>query len=465
MHRRTFLGALAGFAATACTRKAQSEPQSRGGTARISDGDFLSLVYWDAGSSWPAEPSERQFAIVDDVLRSRDERYLAYLLDLATVPNPYAGRVVDGLRDWLGDFGPSTRRWFDNLGARVPSDDTNDYLRFKRVLYSTVQADYGGFLDASLARSISAQEVRWGGVGVDGIPPLESPAFVDVAGARRWALDSDQVIGIELNGETRCYPRRIIDWHEMVNDTVGGIPVSLAYCTLCNSAILYDGRVGNRVFRFGTSGLLHRSNKLMFDRTSRTLWGQYSGHPVWGSLASDDIQLRYLPAVHTEFGEWVARHPDTSVLDIDTSFARDYGPGVAYADYWASPDLMFPVAIATGNIDPKAPVFTVRLEGETVAYPLALLAQRGFIADIVSGRQIVVLSTADGSGGRAYETGDVAILSWDPASGEAGSAGRRWDMTEDALVSDGEALPRLPGHNSFWFAVANHTEGGRLYEP
>ena len=112
----------------------------------------------------------------------------------------------------------------------------------------------------------------------------------------------------------------------MVNDTVGGVPVSLAYCTLCGSAIVYDGRVADTVYRFGTSGLLYRSNKLMWDRQTETLWHQFTGEPVWGSLVDSDIEVGALPSLYTTFGDWFEDHPDTTVLDIETGFLRDYGP-------------------------------------------------------------------------------------------------------------------------------------------
>jgi hypothetical protein len=127
-------------------------------------------------------------------------------------------------------------------------------------------------------------------------------------------LPDDPVIGVAINGDVRAYPRRIIDWHEMVNDVVGGVPVSLAYCTLCGSAVLYDGRLEGRTLRFGTSGLLYRSNKLMYDRETRTLWEQYSGEPVWGPLVGSGLRLEVLPAVHTRWSEWSCTRPQ-HVLD------------------------------------------------------------------------------------------------------------------------------------------------------
>ena len=303
-------------------------------------------------------------------------------------------------------------------------------------------------------------------VRVDGIPPLESPRFVTPEQAVGWIGLSDLVIGVEINGDARAYPRRIIDWHEMVNDTVGGVPVSLAYCTLCGSAILYDGRVGDEVYRFGTSGLLYRSNKLMYDRATNTLWEQYTGVPVWGELVGSGIQLNFLPVVHTTYETWLEAHPDTLVLDIETGHNRNYGEGFAYASYFGSPQLMFPAPDRSGPPAVKSTVFTLRLNGEVVAYPILLLRDDGWLHDEVGDERLVVFATADGSGGRAFAAGDEEFVEFDPETGVAVAAdGVSWTVSESALVSDaGAELERLPGHNSFCFAVSNHSPSHRLYE-
>ena len=129
-------------------------------------------------------------------------------------------------------------------------------------------------------------------MAVDGIPPLEAPRFVTADAAQDWINPRDDLIGVVVNGDARAYPIRIIAWHEMVNDTIGGIPVSLAYCTLCGSAIVYDDRIGDTVNDFGISGLLYRSNKLMYDRQTDTLWEQFSGRPAWGPPAISTSRKR-----------------------------------------------------------------------------------------------------------------------------------------------------------------------------
>ena len=430
--------------------------------------DPADLIYWDSFFGDLGSPGPRREALLETVGAAvrDDPAYRAVLIELALYPTPYRERAWE-LLDTGEPFSiEAVLALFGDLGPATPETDLDAYVDFKAVLLAAIDPAFGRFLDPRAARTISAQEVIWGGVGVDGIPPLNDPNLVSAEDAADWILPSDLVIGIEINGDARAYPRRIIDWHEMVNDTVGGVPVSLAYCTLCGSAILYDGRAGAQVLRFGTSGLLYRSNKLMYDTATRTLWEQYTGEPAWGEMAGSGVRLAVLPAVHVTWAEWLAAHPDTLVLDIDTGFRRDYGPGVAYADYWASPDLRFPAPDKQGPLAVKDVVYTVRIEGEAVAYPFDLLAERAFIEDEIAGRGVVIVASEDGNGGRAYERGGVDFASADLAGASLTSAdGGRWSITEEALVSgDGATLARLPGHNSFWFAVVNHAPRWRLYE-
>ena len=274
-----------------------------------------------------------------------------YIVDLNLSGSPYATAVVLYLRERFNDpLAFSIRAFLELFPATTPEEEEPAYLRFKQRLFGTIHPTFAQFLDPAQPRTIAGREVVWGGVGVDGIPPLESPVFLTPDEAAGWINPSDQIVGVEINGDARAYPVRIIAWHELVNDTVGGVPVSLVYCTLCGSPILYDGRVDGAVYRFGTSGLLYRSNKLMYDRVTNTLWDQFVGEPVWGELVGSGIRVAPLPSVNTTWEQWLAAHPDTTVLDINTGFERDYGPGVAYRDYNASPRLMFPVP--TGDSPP-----------------------------------------------------------------------------------------------------------------
>lgn len=303
-------------------------------------------------------------------------------------------------------------------------------------------------------------------MAVDGIPPLEAPRFVTADAAQDWINPRDDLIGVVVNGDARAYPIRIIAWHEMVNDTIGGIPVSLAYCTLCGSAIVYDDRIGDTVNDFGTSGLLYRSNKLMYDRQTDTLWEQFSGRPAWGPLVDDGLRLTVVPSVATTWQEWVAAHPDTVVLDIDTGFARDYSEGAAYAEYNASPVAAFNTPRSDDRLPEKAVVHVLEIGGQSVAYPIAALDQRDFILHTVGGMDLIIISTPDGSGARAYANSGVDFASSaDDRQSLADASGGRWAVGEDALTAeDGRELARIAGRDTFWFAFVNLAQDGLLWE-
>ena len=430
---------------------------------------MLSLVFWqDSVNSLQAIPPAL-LDVFNAAVASGDPRFVPYFLDFVTLPTPFRGRAHVALTNRLGPYDPGfpVFEWVEQQGKKTPADDTAEYISFKRRLFSTIQEDLGNFfLDPADLRTISAQEILWGGVRVDGIPPLDNPPTVSAIEADTWMEPSDEVFGIEVNGEARAYPRRIIDWHEMVNDVVGGQPVSLAYCTLCGSAILYSGRAGGQDFTFGTSGLLYRSNKLMYDRPSRTLWEQYTGKPAWGSLVGKGLQLEFLPVVQATWADWRKDFPGTQVLDIRTGFRRDYGSGVAYRDYWADWQLMFPAPDRAGPLAVKDWVYVVRLFSETIAFPIQLLRDRGFLQDEVRGTKIAVFSTPDGAGARAYDRGNVAFRAYDADKRSATAMdGTPWRIEEGALVGPGgQRLARVPGHNSFWFSVTNHAERWRLHK-
>ncbi len=301
------------------------------------------------------------------------------------------------------------------------------------------------------ALRIRFEEITWGGVQVDGIPSLDKPALIPAAEAD-YLREEDLVFGVEIAGDARAYPLRIMNWHEMFNDVIGGVPVALAYCTLCGAGILYETAVEGREtpFVFGSSGLLYRSNKLMFDRQTQSLWNQFTGEPVTGPLAHSGIRLKIRPTTITSWSAWRARHPDTRVLSLETGHIRDYDPGVAYRDYFASPDLMFPTITDQARLRQKDRIYGLRLAGGAKAWPLTAFASEPVINDRVGFTNVVLVGEAGTQTVRAYERGEV-VFSGD-GTGLEGPGGV-WRMTEDALIGpEGERLPRLPGHVAYWFA-------------
>jgi hypothetical protein len=231
-------------------------------------------------------------------------------------------------------------------------------------------------------------------------------------------------------------------WHEMFNEVIGGVPVALAYCTLCGSGILFETQVEgrDRPLLFGSSGLLYRSNKLMFDRETDSLWNQFTGRSVAGPLVDSGIELKIRPVVISSWAKWRKRYPDSRVLSLETGHRRNYGSGVVYRDYFASPDLMFPTSVDETLFRQKDYVFGIRDVAASKAWPIETFAGGAVINDRVGQRQVVLVGDAATRTVRAYDRGGRSF-------------GGYWQIGEEALTGpDGTKLPRVPGHIAYWFA-------------
>ncbi len=177
------------------------------------------------------------------------------------------------------------------------------FQAFKLDVFNRIDPNFTRFLGKGRADpknlKIRLEEIVWGGVQVDGIPSLDNPQLIKAERAD-YLKDSDPVFGVSINGDVRAYPLRIMGWHEMFNETIGGVPVALAYCTLCSAGILFETQVEgrNKPLVFGSSGFLYRSNKLMFDRETDSLWNQFTGEPVSGPLVKSGIKLKNTPRHH-----------------------------------------------------------------------------------------------------------------------------------------------------------------------
>ncbi len=305
---------------------------------------------------------------------------------------------------------------------------------------------------------IRLEEIVWGGVRVDGIPALDDPKLIPVGDAA-YLKDDDLVFGIEINGDARAYPLRIMGWHEMFNETIGGVPVALAYCTLCGAAILYETQIEGRAapLVFGSSGFLYRSNKLMFDRETDSLWNQFTGKPVMGPLRGSGIELKIRPVATMAWADWKRLHPDTQVLSLETGYDRDYGSGVVYREYFASPDLMFPAIVGDESVAKRKDfVFGVLGVGAARAWPVAAFANEPVINDAVGVQNLVLVGDAATRTVRAYARGDRTFMATD-RPGVLKTTGGEWLVTEDALTGpDGARLPRVAGRLGYWFAWNNY---------
>lgn len=364
-----------------------------------------------------------------------------------------AQRMLRALRNNTGqDFGFDLQGWMEWMWNQ-PEARYRLYATFKASLYALIDPAFANYFKEDYPTVIRLDEVVWGGVKQDGIPPLRSPKMLE-ARAADYLQDDNVIFGISINGDARAYPKRILAWHEMFVDTVGGTSVAGVYCTLCGTVILYKTKHAGTDHRMGTSGFLYRSNKLMYDQETQSLWNTLWGEPVVGPLVGKGIKLDYLSVVTTTWGEWKRRHPDTLVLSLDTGHSRDYGEGVAYHDYFATDDLMFNVPKLDLRLRNKQEIFAIVLSDhpdEPLAISADFLSANPVYHDRIGGTRFVVL-TDNSSANRLYEAGDVEFETWDGDKAVIDRGGRQWTVTEEALESsEGGKLHRLPAYRAFWF--------------
>lgn len=364
---------------------------------------------------------------------------------------PARARLTRFLQQQTGRrFGDDLWAWREWIWSR-PYEPHPEYFAFKGALYEQIDPRMAEFFKPGTRSVVRLDEVDWGGVKVNGIPPLSHPEAIPAEQAR-YLDDGNVVFGLVVNGEARAYPKRILAWHELARDRVGGVELAIVYCTLCGTVIPYESEVGGVARTFGTSGLLYRSNKLMFDRESMSLWSTLEGRPVIGALAGEDLQLRAHPVVTTTWGEWRAAHPRTTVLSLDTGAKRDYSEGAAYRDYFSTDALMFRVSKVDKRLKNKAEVLVMRLRGEDgVTRPVAIAAEflkKNPLYIFESGRRRFVILTTPKGANRVYEAGAARFTRWNGRDSVEDETGRTMRVDEDAL---GEHR-RIPAQRAFWFA-------------
>lgn len=236
--------------------------------------------------------------------------------------------------------------------------------------------------------SIPLHEIRPGGPAKDGIPAILTPVFVSASDAHGFLKPQDRVLGLAKGSEAKAYPIKILNWHEIVNDTIAGMPVSVTYCPLCGSGIGVDARVGGRRHTFGVSGLLYQSDLLMYDHQTQSLWSQIAMAAVAGPLTGTRLTPVFLE--HTTWAEWRAAHPTTQVLSTKTGYARDYTRD-PYLGYTERAEVMFPISHTDRRYHPKEWVVGVEVSGAFKAYPFSELRQvKGPVTDQVNGRTIQI---------------------------------------------------------------------------
>jgi len=326
-------------------------------------------------------------------------------------------------------------------------------------------------------------EIRSGGPPKDGIPPIDEPRFTTPADAARWLDPREPVVVVTAGGTTRAYPLQILTWHEIVNDTLGGVPVSVTFCPLCNAAIAFDRRLDGRVLDFGTTGRLRKSDLVMYDRQTESWWQQFTGRAIVGALAGS--MLDRLPASIVAFEDFRQAHPGADVLSRDTGHSRDYGrnPYAGYDDVDNHPFLF------DDPVDPRLPamerVLNVSIGGAHRLYPFSVLQDTPVVNDTVAGTPVAVFSR--GGTLSVLDRGVIAdsrtvpsatawlahldgrLLSFRFRDGriEDEQTGSRWSLLGVATAGPlaGRALTPAPSGVHFAFAWLAFNPGSSIYRP
>lgn len=328
------------------------------------------------------------------------------------------------------------------------------YADFKAGLYRSIDRRFEKYFEGRQETAqIRLDEIRWGGVVQDGIPPLRNPEMISVQEAD-YLEDDNIVFGIEINDDARAYPKRILAWHEMFVDDIGGVEIAGVYCTLCGTLIPFKTNFKGTQHTLGTSGFLYRSNKLMYDKDTQSMWSTTRGTPVLGPLVGKGIALEFESVVTTTWGEWRKRHPDTTVLSLNTGHRRDYGEGVAYNEYFSTDRLMFNTPFKDDRLKNKREILALRFAAtpdEQLAIDTEFLDKNPVYENKIGQQSFVVLTDKSGAN-RVYDPKGLVFDSYDRDSLAVDGDGNEWQVEEQWLLAeDGKKLPRLPYHRAFWF--------------
>jgi hypothetical protein len=332
--------------------------------------------------------------------------------------------------------------------------------------------------------TVSYAEILSGGPPKDGIPAIDRPQFVSVAEADGWLRPEEPVVFVQAGDDARAFPIQILMWHEIANAEIGGVPLVVTFCPLCNTAIAFERGFDGRVLDFGTTGRLRYSNLIMYDRQTETWWQQATGQAIAGAYAGQG--LTFHPASIIGWEAFKTSFPGGLVLSRDTGYERAYGrnPYVGYDDISRSP-FLYQGPRTPGALPPMARVVTVDLSGEAAAYPYDVLEQLGVVGDRVGGTDLVVfwapgtasaLDAGTVAGGR--DVGAAAVferslgpqaLTFEHQDGRIVDVqtGSTWTISGRAIDGPlaGQALTPVVAIEHFWFSWAAFRPDTRIYQP
>ena len=289
------------------------------------------------------------------------------------------------------------------------------FIALTLFLTSAFAVTKNGFvLDDAL---IPDAQILQGGPPRDGIPAIHDPQFINAEQAH-YLKDDDRILGLEIAGQRKAYPIRILNWHEVVNDKSDGINFSVTYCPLCGTGVAFKGTEKSAGIQFGVSGLLYNSDVLLYDISTESLWSQILGKAISGERMGEELVK--LPLQHTTWKAWRSEHPTSLVLSDNTGFSRDYARD-PYDGYASSTTIYFPISEKVPeNYHPKELIIGLELAGEFMAFPFVELNKHDKTS--IQGQL----------GNQVYK-----LL---------------WDKTNQSAVVYDNAEKLLPVVQAFWFA-------------
>ncbi|GMQ95964.1 MAG: DUF3179 domain-containing protein [Gammaproteobacteria bacterium] len=330
---------------------------------------------------------------------------------------------------------------------------------------------------------VDLREILSGGPPKDGIPPIDDPKFDSVGEADKWLNPREPVAVVSIDGETRAYPIQILIWHEIVNDSIAGVPVSVTFCPLCNSTIVFDRRSDGEILDFGTTGRLRKSNLVMYDRQTESWWQQFDGKAIVGKKAG--TVLDRVPASIVAYEDFRSAYPDSRVLSRRTGYSRAYGnnPYRGYDSIDDQPFLFF------DPTDPRLPpmerALNVSIGNTHKLYPFSVFEKVPVINDQVEDMPVVVfsrrgtLSALDDSviadsrqvpSATAYDRRlDGKVMSFEMRDGYVvdRQSGTRWNLFGTGIDGplSGRQLEPAPGGVHFAFAWLAFNPESQIYQP
>ncbi len=283
----------------------------------------------------------------------------------------------------------TSKHWYFRT-VRVLILATLGWAAFKSIVHA--QSFYGDEWSKTdfETRSVELDEIFSGGPPKDGIPAVDHPKFVTAKAAGEWLHPQEPVISLEIGGKAKAYPLQILIYHEIVNDELNSMPISVTFCPLCNASIVFDRRIAGRLFDFGTTGRLRKSDLVMYDRQTESWWQQFTGTGIVGEMTN--ARLTQVPSSIVAFADFRAAHPAGLVLSRKTGHSRPYGrnPYQGYDRIGQTPFLF------TDPVDPRLPamerVLNISEAGLHALYPYSIINEEKVINDRVGETPVAVFS-------------------------------------------------------------------------